>query len=57
MDFATDGEPDGWPRADTGEVMVFTLDGPVAGPDPWTARLDVVQTAYEQVLGAAGASV
>ena len=46
MDFATDGEPDGWPRADTGEVMVFTLDGPVAEPDPWAARLDVVETAF-----------
>ena len=57
VDFATDGEPDGWPRAETGEVMTFTLDGPVAGPDPWTARLDVVRTAYEQVLAAAGASV
>ena len=53
VDFATDGEPDGWPRAGTGEVMTFTLDGPVAGADPWTARLDVVEKAYEQVLAAA----
>ena len=38
VDFATDGEPDGWPRAETGEVMVFTArragrrTRPVGGP-------------------------
>ena len=43
VDFATDGEPDGWPTADTGELMSFTLQGPRPVADPWTARLDVVE--------------
>lgn len=45
VDFATDGEPDGWPRAESGGLMRFGLDGPVAGPDPWQARLDLVEPA------------
>lgn len=52
VDFATDGEPDGWPTADTGQVMSFTLDGAAAGPDPWTARLDVVTAAFAAVAAA-----
>ena len=43
VDFASDGEPDGWPLAETGQVLSFTLDGPVAGPDPWAGQLDVVE--------------
>jgi para-nitrobenzyl esterase len=46
VDFATDGVPDGWPQQQTGELMTFTRDGPVVGPDPWAARMDLVQTAY-----------
>lgn len=52
VDFATDGRPDGWPRAETGRTMTFTLAGPVSGPDPWTARLDVVEMARIALLGA-----
>ncbi|GAB3261572.1 carboxylesterase/lipase family protein [Nocardioides dilutus] len=52
VDFASDGEPDGWPTADTGQVMTFTVDGPVTGPDPWTARLDVVEAAFAAVTAA-----
>jgi para-nitrobenzyl esterase len=48
VDFATDGEPDGWPLADTDAILVFGLDGPVAGSDPWAARLDLVRSGYEQ---------
>jgi para-nitrobenzyl esterase len=51
VDFATDGEPDGWPPADRGLVMTFTLDGAAAGSDPWAARLDLVQTGYERAFG------
>ena len=50
VDFATDGEPDGWPPADSGQMMTFTPDGAAAAPDPWAARLDLVQTAYERLL-------
>jgi para-nitrobenzyl esterase len=46
VDFATDGEPDAWPLADTGELMSFTLDGAVTEQDPWTARLDLVEGGY-----------
>ena len=49
VDFATDGEPEGWPTEDTGQVLTFTLDGPVAQVDPWASRLDVVQQGYELV--------
>lgn len=52
VDFATDAEPDGWPLADSGGLMSFTLDGPVVGPDPWAARLDAVEDGYgEQESG------
>lgn len=43
VDFATDGEPDGWPPAETDQTMTFTLEGPVAELDAWSARLDVVE--------------
>ena len=49
VDFATDGEPAGWPPAETGQTMTFTLEGPVAEPDPWAARLDVVEKAHASV--------
>jgi para-nitrobenzyl esterase len=55
VDFATDGQPGEWPSAETGEIVGFTLDGPVTGPDPWTARLDVVEAGYDR-LGNSGAS-
>lgn len=48
VEFATDGEPTGWPLADGGELLSFTLTGPVAEADPWAARLDVVQRTHEQ---------
>jgi para-nitrobenzyl esterase len=46
VDFAADGEPDGWPLAETDELLTFTLDGPVADADPWAARLDLVEQGY-----------
>jgi para-nitrobenzyl esterase len=49
VDFATDGQPESWPPAQTGETLTFTLDGPVAGPDPWEARLDMVEKGYAAV--------
>jgi para-nitrobenzyl esterase len=54
VDFATDGEPDGWPLAGTDRTLTFTLSGPVAEPDPWAARLDLVQTGYARALATAG---
>jgi para-nitrobenzyl esterase len=45
VDFATDGEPDGWPEAGTDELMTFGTGGPTVAADPWTARLDVVEAA------------
>jgi para-nitrobenzyl esterase len=51
VDFATNGEPENWPPAETDRVMTFTLDGPVAEPDPWAARLDVVEQGYESLRG------
>jgi para-nitrobenzyl esterase len=45
VDFAADGEPDGWPLAGTGELVRFTLAGVVVEPDPWAARLDTVAAA------------
>jgi para-nitrobenzyl esterase len=49
--FATDGDPGGWPTAETGQVMAFTVGGAAAVADPWAPRLDLVQTAYEQAVG------
>ena len=49
VDFATDGEPDGWPQVDTGRLMIFGPMGAVPGPDPWTARLDLVETGYDRL--------
>lgn len=46
VDFATDGEPDGWPPAGSGQIMTFTPDGPlVEESDPWRARLDLLEQA------------
>ncbi len=48
--FARSGNPNGegrpsWPAYDTrgDQLMDFTLKGPAAGPDPWRARLDLVE--------------
>ena len=49
VDFATDGEPDGWPSAETGELMSFTPQGPSAETDPWAERLDVVEDGHAQI--------
>jgi para-nitrobenzyl esterase len=42
------GQP-AWPQYDprSDSIMDFTNTGPVAGPDPWKARLDVAQAASE----------
>jgi len=42
------GLPD-WPRyqASSNIVLDFTLDGPSASPDPWGARLDVIERLYQ----------
>jgi para-nitrobenzyl esterase len=49
VQFAKTGNPNGasmpdWPKytTDNDAVMDFTANGPVAGPDPWKTRLDVV---------------
>jgi len=43
------GEP-AWPayHAKTDEIMDFTNSGPVAGPDPWKARMDLTAAAAER---------
>ncbi|HTV77556.1 MAG TPA: carboxylesterase family protein [Steroidobacteraceae bacterium] len=43
------GEP-AWPAYQPGsdEIMDFTLQGPVAGPDPWKARMDLAQRFSER---------
>jgi len=50
--FAKTGDPNGgglpgWPAytAAKDEILDFTLAGPVAGPDPWKARLDLLEKA------------
>ena len=49
VDFATDGEPDGWPLAGTGRLIAFTPEGPEVEVDPWTARLDAVEAGYDRL--------
>jgi para-nitrobenzyl esterase len=51
-DFAKTGDPNGggrprWPAytAEKDELLDFTLAGPVAKPDPWKARLDLIEKA------------
>jgi para-nitrobenzyl esterase len=53
--FAKSGKPEpaglpAWPAYDAGrdELMSFTADGPVAGPDRWKARLDLAQRVSER---------
>ncbi|HTX24885.1 MAG TPA: carboxylesterase family protein [Steroidobacteraceae bacterium] len=53
--FASRGKPDvagepAWPGYETHTdlIMDFTNHGPVCGPDPWKARLDLVQHASER---------
>ena len=49
VNFAKTGSPNGkgvpnWPRYDPkiDTIMDFTADGPVGGPDPWKAQLDLI---------------
>jgi para-nitrobenzyl esterase len=53
--FARSGRPDApglpvWPAYDNGkdQLMNFTQAGPVAGSDPWKARLDLAQRVNER---------
>ena len=55
VNFAKTGNPNGgklpeWPayKADTDQILDFTEKGPVAGPDPWKARLDLVEAMAER---------
>jgi para-nitrobenzyl esterase len=55
VNFAKTGNPNGgklpeWPayKADTDQILDFTEKGPVTGPDPWKARLDLVEAAAER---------
>ena len=43
------GQP-AWPayQPGTDQIMDFTLQGPVAGPDPWKARMDLAQRFSER---------
>lgn len=50
MNFGKTGNPSGtglpqWPRYDakSGTLMNFTMTGPVAMTDPWSARLDLIE--------------
>lgn len=53
--FARSGDPNHegaptWPTAEGDALIDFTEDGPVAeSPDPWKARLDVVEAASERL--------
>jgi para-nitrobenzyl esterase len=48
------GQP-AWPAYDpkTDGIMNFTNSGPVGGPDPWKARLDLAQAVSEAKQGGA----
>ncbi len=53
--FAKTGKPDpagepAWPAYDArnDQIMDFTNKGPVAGPDPWKARMDLVAALSER---------
>ncbi len=55
VNFGKTGDPNGngvpeWPRysADKDILLDFTDDGPVAMPDPWKARLDLVEAIAER---------
>jgi len=54
VNFAKTGNPNGkglveWPRYDVAKdgILLFTNDGPKGGPDPWKARLDLVEELAE----------
>ena len=55
VNFGKTGNPNGtglakWPayKAATDQLMDFTEKGPVAGPDPWKTRLDLVEAMVER---------
>jgi len=50
VNFAKTGNPNGgglptWPayKADSDQILDFTLSGPMAKPDPWKSRLDLIE--------------
>jgi para-nitrobenzyl esterase len=58
--FARTGKPEApgqpaWPAYEpkTDSIMDFTNTGPVAGPDPWKARLDLAEAVSESKRGSA----
>ncbi len=62
LQFAKTGNPNGeglpeWPRyaKETDQIMDFSNGGPVAGADPWKARLDLTEMVVGQKKGASSA--
>jgi len=60
VNFVRTGDPNGpelpaWPKFDAAkfELMNFTLEGPVFGPDPRAARIELVERAFDRAAQAA----